>query len=243
MAYAGNKRKEVPQLYPLLNMNNIKFIVEPYAGSCAFSYYVSLQMPNLTYILNDNNYNLKKMFDIIMDDQLLSDFENEINSTIDTIKNKEDYLAVIKKDTMTGWFIKNKCYSIRPGLYPISGKFTHIIMKSYPIVNFFKNNKIIFTCDDAINKYEEYKNNTEAIIFLDPPYINTCNVFYENANLNIYEYLFNNPIENEKAAIYLILEHMWIIHLLFKKNKTLLEYDKKYEISKKKTSHIIITNH
>jgi len=60
--------------------------------------------------------------------------------------------------------------------------------------------------------------------------------------MNIYEYLCNNDIKKQKAKIYLILENIWIIQLLFKKNNKLLIYDKKYETSQKKTNHVIICN-
>jgi hypothetical protein len=200
---------------------------------------VSLQKPNLTYILNDNNIYLKKMFDIIRDDKLLIEFENEVNRLIDTIKNKEDYTSLVKKEDVVSWFIKNKYYCIRPGLYPINEKFKHIIMESHPIVNFLKKSKIIFTCDNAINIYKEYKEKTDALIFLDPPYINCCNSLYMSPDLNIYEYLFNNNIQHEKARIFLILENIWTIQLLFQQNKKLLIYNKTYEGSKKKQNILL----
>ena len=242
MSYPGNKRQEVTKIYPLLDLTNIKIIVEPFCGTCAFSYYVSLQIPNLTFVLNDNNNYLKEMFEIIIDDRLLNKFESKVNSVLDTIKNKEDYVTIIKNEDIVSWFIKNKYYNIRPGLYPTNDKFKHIIMRNYPIVDFFKNNKIIFTCDNAINIYKKYKNNKKSLIFLDPPYISSCNSFYMSPELNIYEYINLNNIKNEKAKIYLILENIWIIKLLFQNNKILMEYNKKYEISKKKTTHVIISN-
>ena len=60
--------------------------------------------------------------------------------------------------------------------------------------------------------------------------------------MNIYEYLYHNNITQEKAKVYLILENMWIIKLLFQHNNILFEYDKTYEASKKKTTHILISN-
>jgi hypothetical protein len=242
MSYNGNKRNEVPHIFPLLDLTNITTIVEPFCGTCAFSFYVSLQKPNLTYVLNDNNIYLKQMYDIIKNDQLLSNFENEVNTLIDTIKNKEDYKTIVKKDDIISWFIKNKYYCIHPGLYPADKEFKHVIMQNHPIVNFFKNNNIIYTCDNAINIYKNYKNKQDALIFLDPPYINTSNSFYIDPELNIYEYLYNNNIQIEEASIYLILENIWIIQLLFKENNQLFIYNKKYEKSKKKTTHIIISN-
>ena len=97
-------------------------------------------------------------------------------------------------------------------------------------------------CDDAIKVYEEFKNNKNCMIIMDPPYVSTTTNFYYDYNMNIYEYLYNNNISNQKAKIYLILENIWIIKLLFQNNFILFEYDKQYTQSRKKTTHIIISN-
>ena len=77
---------------------------------------------------------------------------------------------------------------------------------------------------------------------MDPPYVSTTTNFYYDYNMNIYEYLYHNNITNEKIKIYLILENIWIIKLLFQHNFILFEYDKQYIQSRKKTTHIIISN-
>ncbi len=97
-------------------------------------------------------------------------------------------------------------------------------------------------CDDALKVYEQFKNNDRCMIIMDPPYILTYNDFYCGNRINIYEYLNKNNISKEKAKIYLILENIWIIKLLFQNNFILFEYDKQYVLSKKQTSHIVISN-
>ncbi len=69
----------------------------------------------------------------------------------------------------------------------------------------------------------------------------SCNDMYKHIGINIYEYLYNNPISKEKSKIYLCLENIWIIKLLFKGYK-FIEYNKKYEMTKKTTSHVLIEN-
>ena len=64
----------------------------------------------------------------------------------------------------------------------------------------------------------------------------------KDQKLNIYEYFSNNKIESFKSHIYLILEHVWIIKVLYKDSKILSTYGKKYEVSKKNTEHVIIYN-
>jgi len=57
----------------------------------------------------------------------------------------------------------------------------------------------------------------------------------------VYEHLYKNDIIKEKAKLYLILEDIWIIKLLF--NKYIIQsYDKKYMTTKQNTTHIIIYN-
>ena len=57
--YIGNKRKEITDILPLIDLDasaDIKYILEPFAGSAAMSYYISTQYPNrFKYILNDND--------------------------------------------------------------------------------------------------------------------------------------------------------------------------------------------
>ena len=76
ITYPGNKRKEMAGLYPYLDFTNISTIVEPYAGSCAISFYISQQKSGLTYILNDNNPYLKEMYEILIDEEKTENFEN-----------------------------------------------------------------------------------------------------------------------------------------------------------------------
>ena len=87
----------------------------------------------------------------------------------------------------------------------------------------------------------KYKDNNKAFIFLDPPYLISCNSFYQDAKLNIYEYLSIHTIDKMKCKVLLCLEDNWIINLLFKKYIT-MKYDKIYQMTKKKTTHLIMDN-
>ena len=244
MPYFGNKRNEVIKIYNELNLNNkeIDTIIEPYCGSCAISYYISSLHPKkYNYVLNDNNQYLKMMYEIILDDEKTFKFETEINNIIDNIKKKDDYDSIVrKKNFFIGWLIGNKYFKIRPYMFP-QDKLKHIKLSDYKIYDFFRNEKIKFTCDDAIKCYEEYKDNEKNLLIFDPPYLSLCNDFYQNNKSNIYEYLFINDFKKNKADIFLILENIWIIKLLFKTNEeSFIEYDKKYQTTKKNTKHIII---
>ena len=58
ISYAGNKRQESNYIYEYIKdkLNDIEYIIEPFCGSSALSYYLSTLYPHrFKYILNDNN--------------------------------------------------------------------------------------------------------------------------------------------------------------------------------------------
>lgn len=243
MSYFGNKRREVERLYELIDFTDITTIIEPYCGTCAMSYYISTKKEGLKYILNDNNEYLKDMYEIMLDDDKIKKFEDEYtNLFIDM--DKEKYNELVKKKGALYWFLANKYYTLRYGLYPTPDRKVSktINLKSCPIYNFFKNNDITFLTTDGLELYKKYNNCKNNLILLDPPYMESCNTTYKSPTINIYEYLYNNNISNFNSYVILILENNWIIKLLFQNNKTLSIYNKQYETSKKKTEHIIISN-
>jgi site-specific DNA-adenine methylase len=245
--YFGNKRQEVSKILDFIKhkIDEIEYIVEPFGGTMAFSYYLSTKYPKkFKYIINDNNEYLYKLY--IMTKEEREKTKNKLIEINNKVKTKEDYLRETKgwETDFIKWLYANKVYSIRPGLYPQNKKFSESSFDSItnaPISNFIDNEKIIFYNTDAIEIYNHIKNDKKALIFLDPPYLSSENRFYKNPTLNIYEYLYNNDIKNEKAYIILCLANNWIIKLLFLNKKSYI-YDKKYETNKKEIKHIIISN-
>lgn len=244
--YAGNKRNEFDEFYKNANLENITTFIEPFVGTGAISYFLWEKHPNLKFILNDITSYFKDMYEIHKDEQKIDEFNEKVTELIKSFKgNKERYVEVVNQPNIYGWFIGHKIYNIRPKLYPLNRENynENINLRDYPIYNFFKNADIEFYNDDAINIYEKYKNDETTLLFLDPPYLDSCNEFYEKSDkhLNIYEYLYNNNINKEKAKIYLMLEDMWINRLLFRENKIYEKYKKVYQSKKKVTNHILIT--
>lgn len=247
IAYSGNKRNECVDLYNEIKdkIENIKYIIEPFCGSSAFSYYMSLQHPKkFKYILNDNDNFLIELYETARDETKLNEFVIKINNILIDI-NKEKY-DKLNKNELIGWFIHHKIYCIRPGLFPLESKTKTIkrditLIKNSPIIKFLRTESIIFKNIDGIDIINEYKNNNNCLIFIDPPYLLACNDMYKSSKVNVYEYLYINKITDFKSIVLLCLESNWIINLLFsgliKKN-----YNKLYQLSKKKTNHLIISN-
>jgi site-specific DNA-adenine methylase len=246
--YFGNKRTEVEALYNEVKdkLDDIETIIEPFCGTSAFSYYLSLKHPGkFKYILNDNNEHLIKLYETAKQPEEL---ENLITTLKDfsTDLTKEKYNNIVKDDKFENWIYKNKHYNIRPGLYPsgdrpISNHFFDD-MKKTPIINFLRNEDITFINGDGIDLINQYKDDDKSLIFLDPPYMMATNDYYIDSKINVYEYLFNNKISEMNALVLLCLEDIWIIKMLFN-NFIKFTYNKKYGCNqKKKTTHVIISN-
>ena len=238
-SYFGNKRNEIDNIFNSIKNFDVEYIVEPFCGSSAFSYHMSIKHPGrYTYILNDNNKPLIELYNIMTDEKKLDELEQKVNS-ICAVMDGSIY-AKLDIKTIEGYYIKNKIYNIRPGLWKTGYKYKPIKLNDAPILNFLKNEKVIFSTIGGIDIYEQYKNKN-AIIFLDPPYIMSCNTYYQTPELNIYEHLYHHDICTPPAEVIFCLESIWLIKLLFRKYK-FIAYDKVYQARKKKTTHVIINN-
>ena len=78
-SYPGNKRKEINDIIPFFELDNIDTIIEPFCGSAAVSVYLAKQYPlKYKYILNDSNPNLFRLYNIMKDQSELLFYENEM---------------------------------------------------------------------------------------------------------------------------------------------------------------------
>jgi len=240
IGYKGNKREEIKYIIKDIDFTNIKYIVEPFCGSSALSYHLSLLYPNkFKYILNDNNNNLIKLYNIMKDPKKILFFKVMIELLMKNI-NKIKYLNLV--DDVYKYYIHHKIYKIMPGLFPNDNRKYNLNLKG-PIINFLQNEKVKIYNIDAIDIYDKYKNKKNALIFLDPPYLfNTAIGEYgKQCNYNIYEHVYYNKMENENAIILFCIEKNWMIDLLFNKFK-IIKYNKTYRNKNRKTTHIIINN-
>ena len=114
-SYVGNKRKEIKDILPFINLDNITTILEPFAGSSAMSYYISTQYPNrFKYILNDNDKINYDLYNISRDEERTENFNNQINKLIDEFNtytddvNRKIYYNSIDNNTLEGYIFKHK---------------------------------------------------------------------------------------------------------------------------------------
>tara|TARA_R110002072_G_scaffold173495_1_gene328138 strand:- start:175 stop:1005 length:831 start_codon:yes stop_codon:yes gene_type:complete len=266
--YVGNKRQEVEHIYENINFKNIETIVEPFCGSCALSYYIWSQnkTKNYKYILNDLDNNLIELLRLVKNGDLkqVEDDLNNIREEIllyedDIIKAKKIYVDYIKQKDFKGWVLANKCNCMRAGIFPLRD-FKRIFNEKKidffksPIYEFLTTADIEIYNEDA-NKIIDKYDNKKTFIFLDPPYIASCNTFYstdtgENIE-NIYQMLHHKGLKNFKCKILICHENNWLFKILFKdyldgEN----EYNKQYGGNfgrigkgKKQTTHICVKNY
>lgn len=262
-SYCGNKREEVEHIYNLLDLDNIDTIIEPFCGSCAMSYYIWTQNKdkNYKYILNDLDNNLIDLLKSIRSGEY-KDIEDEVNKMKDDlvkyendmIEAKKIYINYIKKGKLSGYILGRKYYSMRAGLFPLKdfkSRFKNKLdFSNTPIYDFLVNANIELHSIDA-NKIIDENNNNNTFIFLDPPYIASCNIFYSTDTgeniCNIYEKLTSYGLKNYKCKMLICHENNWLFKILFKEyvdNEN--EYKKNYQNTiggrKKNTFHICIKN-
>ncbi len=239
-SYKGNKRTEFDYIIKDIDFKNIKYIVEPFCGTSSVSYNLSKLYPNkFTYILNDNDHFLIKLYNILKDESKTKFFKCMLDIVMRNM-NKQKYNNL--ENDIYRYYIHSKIFTIRRGLYPLKEIINYKL--NGEIINFLRNEKVKIKCCDANDIYDKYKDKQNAFIFIDPPYImNTCLGDYSiNMNLNIYYHVYKNPIKDNNALIIFCLEKMWVVELLFSDYR-FVEYGKKYQGgSKKQTTHIIINN-
>jgi hypothetical protein len=257
--YVGNKRSEIKDTLPLINLENITTIIEPFAGSSAMSYYISTIYPNqYKYILNDNdkiNYELYKISKDPARTQLFNENINKIITEWNTYRDdilRKDFYKNLNINDIEVYVFKTKYNSFRRGVYPSflsrdANRFINIKpykLQDYPIYDFYNNEDVSYENIDAIDFIEKYYEGDDKLFLLDPPYLKSCNNYYNNFNLNIYEWIITNQTSllESKNNFILILENIKEVKEIFKDFKVVLEYTKNYFMSRKKTTHITYSN-
>ena len=116
-------------------------------------------------------------------------------------------------------------------------------------INYLKKSSI--TNQDACKVLQKYKNNKNAFIFCDPPYLDSNNTSYNQRTYNKNNFIFDNTyiyvclintLKTAKAKIMLIINDNALNRYIFN-NYIKSSYIRIYQITKRKTNHLIITNY
>ena len=242
----GNKTNDIKHFKHLLPLD-VKIVVEPFGGTFAVTRIIYNDDKYVNYV-NDND---ETLYYIYKNSEKYSKMCKELNAIALNNINKNgkvvfvDFMEEIKdknydKIMLDYWKIEKiiRGYSIK-------------ISKHIDHSNFIKCMKNInFSCKnfkDIINKFRKQEN---VFIFLDPPYLFSDNSHYsqqqrkEGSDMThiIYEIFEILQDKTTKAKIMMIMNDMKIIRYIFK-DFVKGEYEKIYQIGKRKSIHLIITNY
>lgn len=247
--FIGNKWKEIKKFEQYLCINEDTIFIEPFAGSAAVSYYLWKRNKCKNININDRDPLIWELWNIMRDDNKRIDKINEINKIVDNITTKEEYNRIVKikskHETLNNRIIASTWYHYRPGIYPIDKKKPEYIkVLNIPYNDFLKSENVKQTCEDFRVICDKHKDNPNAFIFLDPPYVNEDNCFYFNDGAtydmeSLYQYM--HDLMKSNAKILMIVSDTLLSRLLYR-DYIRGSYDKNYSLSKKKTRHLIISN-
>jgi site-specific DNA-adenine methylase len=274
LTWTGSKQKEYTIYEDYLNIEH-DILVEPFAGSAITSInHFNKYGNNKKYHINDIDFTLINFYrDIKKNSESVVNSYNELKNSVvndpefitKTAKNKAKYKKIIdeykqkvkekNKENLSSYFLfYNKVYAMTYGLYPTKkNKFDDLNLSKYPLFNnFIKKAKI--NCKDYMTLFKKYKNNKNALLFLDPPYLSSCNQYYYTYDVkdhNNNKIIIDNTklfidilnlLKTAKCKIITIINDNCLTRYIYKDyiKKT---YDVVYRRTNKKTKHLIITNY
>lgn len=247
-SYIGNKFKEYEKQYKsYIPFDGIRTVIEPFGGSGAMSFAIWREHKDLHFVINDISETTFKLYELYRT-MAPEELKEKIDERCEYLKVEEHWQAEKKKikDNIFSYIIFNKFYGFRPGMYPknkpVKWKYewTKLQLEFYEFIN---SPNVMISNKDWFEVFEEHKDDSTALLLFDPPYLESCNGYYDlerQANKNVYQFFAENDDNKFNSKIYFILEPNWIIKLLFKNHNFIFEYAKRYSLSKKITSHSLI---
>lgn len=234
----GNKTHDLKHFKHLIP-NDCSNIVEPFCGSCAMSLNIFPDHNINQYHFNDADINV---FNIMDDIKGYIDFKEKMSNEYTIFKSDNSSLIAWKNYVNT---INNKFKDIY-----IQEKFIKGSLFRDSIANYNPNHISIFekatkTNNDYRAVMEQYKDNSNAFVFLDPPYLFSDNSGYlpqreEEDMTDILVYILEY-LKTCKCKVMLIINDLKITRYLYN-DYIKGEYNRTYQMSNKKAKHLIITN-
>ncbi len=256
-SWTGNKRTEVKHIQEYLKNTEYKTLVEPFCGSCAVSLHNSIRNEiKCKYVVND--------FDTQLIDFLKHIQENGSEKIMNYLKDtwgekgdkmtKEDHKKEIdnykKSPNVYNFSFYHKINNFRLTLYPQKRKIFNLDHTKYKKTDDFFKTATITSVDfrECMNKY---KDDPDAFLFLDPPYLDSANYEYSRYtctkpseeiqdHTEMYVFIIDF-LKSCKCKVLMIMNSNALVRYIYK-GYTGIEYSKIYGKSKRKTNHIVITN-
>lgn len=256
--YHGTKRNDMKYIKDAINLNKIKRIVEPFAGSCAFSLYCYRELDfKGEIILNDIDENLINFYKDVKENGSEKYFKFVIDKYNDGKITMDEHLKLLndKDKNLFNWFYFKRYDGKFRRQIEGSKQFTKEkyeknkdVIKS--LDEFFKDDKIKLFCGDYLDIFNKY-NDKQTLFYLDPPFFASYNSgyskFYKNQDEN------KNVLDNTKIYIDMIellksksrtiisINNNSLIRYLYK-DYIFKDFNKIYQADKKKEGQLILKN-
>lgn len=257
--YTGSKKNDIKYIVPYLPINIQKMtIVEPFGGSAALSYYLMNHYDNLYIHINDIDKNTYKMYKIIQNNKQ-KHFVNNMSKIVNKFKEpktKKQTENIINKlrslNSPESMYILRQI-QFRPNSKTIRyGRITQyknrIKSGNITILKTIIPNDVTLTVtnDDYKKILIKYINNQKTFLFLDPPYLidrNDINDIYDILTFNDEDFIYiRNWLKKCKCYVMIVVLDSAFMRLCFE-GYVKHEYEKIYQLTKKKVKHLIITNY
>ena len=250
--WVGGKRNEIKHFEKYIPKYNT--YVEPFVGGGALFWH--LDNGNKKIIINDINaelmnfyIQLRDNYDLLINN--LQNYENTVEFYKDVVKklNNKSYKNNLEraeifyytnKTTFGGKWRVNKKGEFNSSF----GYYKKDHFKEIPKQTSDKLKNITILNQDYKPLLEQFKNDSNAFIFLDPPYEN-CDSFYVEDSVFADIYQTIHSYMNSKSKIMLVVKGDSYIEELFS-DYIKERYSKNYRYNAKSTdevSHLVITNY
>lgn len=267
-SYSGGKFRDLKKFNEYVDLKDCDTICEPFCGSCAFSIHSEYDIKK--FIFNDID---NQLIDFLIDvkDGKLGEYLDYIKDNMSKYcKDNKPTIEwnLLRKNIDTNdkykSFLLTKMSRCRKGILDINYKSPS---KTYEkkvniaidktkyenLINFYTKNDIELLNNDYSKVFDDVKDKENIFVFLDPPYLDSFNSCYKSfdKSTNDKKIVFDNTkmfidilefLKTAKCKIMLIINKNSITEFLYK-DFIKGEYDKRYDLSKRITKHLIICNY
>ena len=239
----GNKETDIKFFKHLLPLD-AKTVVEPFGGTFAVIKHFYKDITKYKFHINDNDETLYYVYKNYSDamkqyEELCKVYASEYKEDLRRLDFKKYFMDLDMNKHIHDYIIKN--IFVKGNMFKDIKNFDNF----NPIEKDILDNALI-TNLDYTEVFQTYKDDADAFLFLDPPYLFSDNSNYASQVIEtdmtqiIVDIL--HFIKCCKCKVMLIINRLNLLEYLFK-DYIKGEYMRIYQISKKKSIHLIITNY
>lgn len=250
--YIGGKSKDLKYIMPSVDLTNIKTIVEPFCGSCAFSTHLD---KDFNFVFNDIDKNLIDFLNDVKTGHFpkyIEYYNNHFNEYFKDNKPTDKWYNLKRKKDMTlfEYYMLRRLQRMR-AMFNLEAK-NEVESNYNHLVKLFSKAKLYN--GDYKTIIDKYINDKEAFIFIDPPYLDSYNSSYKSYSGNSTDenkviidntqmfIEFVDILKNAKCKVMIIINSNALTKYLYK-DFISTSYQKRYDMTGRITEHLIVTNY